>query len=135
MSRTVLNYALLPTIAVMLAGAGTISAAFGQGFYSSPSPSGSTSGSSGQVTDQQLQQCQQLGIDRTQCNDGTILAKERLTTAEKTQYGNQAYGSGTPLLSTGTGQMAIFIGVLAAIFGGVAAVFFFKGRGAKPIST
>jgi hypothetical protein len=31
--------------------------------------------------------------------------------------------------------MAVFIGVLGAIFGGVAAAFFFKGRGAKPIST
>jgi len=36
------------------------------------------------------------------------------------------------MLSTETGQMAVFIGVLAAIFGGVAAAFFIKGRGAKP---
>jgi hypothetical protein len=39
------------------------------------------------------------------------------------------------MLSTETGQMAVFIGVLGAIFGGVAAAFFFKGRGAKPVST
>jgi hypothetical protein len=39
------------------------------------------------------------------------------------------------MLSTETGQMAVFIGVLAAIFGGVAAVFFFKGRGSKPVTT
>ena len=132
MSRTkssVLNYALLPTMAVMLAGAGTISAAFGQGFYGS-APSGSTGGGGGQVTQEQLQTCQQLGIERSQCNDVNILAKERLTNAQA----NPSTGSGTPMLSTGTGQMAVFIGVLGAIFGGVAAVFFFKGRGAKPIS-
>jgi hypothetical protein len=77
-----------------------------------------------------LQTCQNLGIERSQCNDVNILAKERLTNAQA----NPSTGSGTPMLSTGTGQMAVFIGVLGAIFGGVAAVFFFKGRGAKPIS-
>jgi hypothetical protein len=33
------------------------------------------------------------------------------------------------MVSTETGQMAVFIGALAAIFGAVAAAFFFKGRG------
>ena len=39
------------------------------------------------------------------------------------------------MFATETGQMAIFIGVLAAIFGGVAAMFFIKGRGARPVKT
>ena len=80
---------------------------------------------------EQLTQCEQLGIERSNCNENTILAKERVTTAEQ----NPSTGSGTPMLSTETGQMAVFIGVLAAIFGGVAAVFFFKGRGARPVKT
>ena len=83
------------------------------------------------ATPEQLTQCEQLGIERSNCNENTILAKERVTTAEQ----NPSTGSGTPMLSTETGQMAVFIGVLAAIFGGVAAVFFFKGRGSKPVTT
>ena len=39
------------------------------------------------------------------------------------------------MFATETGQMVIFIGVLAAIFGGVAAMFFIKGRGARPVKT
>jgi hypothetical protein len=88
-------------------------------------------GSVGTATPEQLQTCEQIGIPRENCNDVTILARERLTAAEA----NPSTGSGTPMLSTTTGQMAIFIGVLAAIFGGVAAAFFFKGRGAKPVKT
>jgi hypothetical protein len=88
-----------------------------------------TGGSVGSASPQQLQECQTLGIPRENCNDVTILAKKRLTSAEA----NPSTGSGTPMLSTGTGQMAVFIGVLAAIFGGVAAAFFFKGRGARPV--
>jgi hypothetical protein len=83
------------------------------------------------ATPEQLTQCEQLGIERSNCNENTILAKERVTAASQ----NPSTGSGTPMLSTETGQMAVFIGVLAAIFGGVAAVFFFKGRGSKPVTT
>ena len=83
----------------------------------------------GSATPEQLQECTQLGIPRENCSDVTILAKKRLTAAEA----NPSTGSGTPMLSTETGQMVVFIAVLAAIFGGVAAAFFFKGRGAKPV--
>jgi hypothetical protein len=92
---------------------------------------GSTGGSTGSASPEQLTECQQLGIVRENCNDVTILAKKRLTAAQE----NPSTGSGTPMLSTQSGQMFIFIGVLAAIFGGVAAAFFFKGRGAKPVKT
>lgn len=92
---------------------------------------GSTGGSVGTASPEQLTECQQLGIPRENCNDVTILAKKRLTAAQE----NPSTGSGTPMLSTQSGQMFIFIGVLAAIFGGVAAAFFFKGRGAKPVKT
>jgi hypothetical protein len=92
---------------------------------------GGTGGSVGSASPEQLQECEQLGIVRENCNDVTILAKKRLTAAQD----NPATGSGTPMLSTESGQMTVFIGVLAAIFGGVAAAFFFKGRGAKPVKT
>jgi hypothetical protein len=39
------------------------------------------------------------------------------------------------MLSTESGQMVAFIGILGAIFGGVAAAFFFKGRSSKPVTT
>jgi hypothetical protein len=85
----------------------------------------------GTASPEQLQECEALGVPRENCNDVTILAKKRLTAAQE----NPATGSGTPMLSTESGQMTVFIGVLAAIFGGVAAAFFFKGRGAKPVKT
>ncbi len=92
---------------------------------------GGAGGSVGTASPEQLQECEQLGIPRENCNDVTILAKKRLTAAQE----NPATGSGTPMLSTESGQMTVFIGVLAAIFGGVAAAFFFKGRGARPVKT
>lgn len=85
----------------------------------------------GTASPEQLQECEQLGIPRSTCNDVNILAKKRLTAAQE----NPATGSGTPMLSTSEGQLIVFIGVLGAIFGGVAAAFFFKGRGAKPVKT
>jgi uncharacterized protein YcfJ len=85
----------------------------------------------GSASPEQLQECTQLSIPRENCNDVTILAKKRLTAAQE----NPSTGSGTPMLSTESGQMAVFIGVLGAIFGGVAAAFFFKGRGARPVKT
>ncbi|NOJ27370.1 MAG: hypothetical protein DA330_05100 [Nitrososphaera sp.] len=88
-----------------------------------------TSGSVvGAPTQEQLDECEQLGIDKAQCNEHNLLAKRRLTAAQA----NPATGSGTPMLSTAEGQTWVFIGVLAAIFGGVAAAFFFRGRGATP---
>jgi hypothetical protein len=86
-------------------------------------------GSSEPLTKEQLDFCAQYNIEP--CSQNNILAKERLLGAQA----NPSTGSGTPMLSTDTGQMAVFIGVLGAIFGGVAAAFFLKGRGAKPIST
>jgi hypothetical protein len=85
----------------------------------------------GTASPEQLQECEQLQIPRENCNDVTILAKKRLTAAQE----NPATGSGTPMLSTTSGQLIVFIGVLGAIFGGVAAAFFFRGRGAKPVKT
>src|SRR5215218_956809 len=92
---------------------------------------GGTGGSTGTASPEQLQECEQLGIPTANCSDVTILAKKRLTAAQD----NPSTGSGTPMFATETGQMAIFIGVLAAIFGGVAAMFFLKGRGARPVKT
>ena|SRR5688572_12631922 len=86
-------------------------------------------GDSAPLTQEQLDKCEQYDI--SPCTQNGILAKERLIGAQQ----NPATGSGTPMLSTETGQMAVFIGVLGAIFGGVAAAFFFKGRGAKQVST
>jgi hypothetical protein len=86
-------------------------------------------GGSEPLTKEQLDKCTQYKIDP--CTQNNIIAKERLINAQN----NPSTGSGTPMLSTDAGQMAVFIGVLGAIFGGVAAAFFFKGRGAKPIST
>ncbi|AFU60166.1 hypothetical protein Ngar_c32500 [Candidatus Nitrososphaera gargensis Ga9.2] len=91
---------------------------------------GGSGAAGGQVTQEQLARCEELGIERSQCTDVNILARERLTAAQE----NPSSGSGTPMLSTETGQMAVFIGILGAIFGGVAAIFFFKGRGSKPIT-
>jgi hypothetical protein len=85
----------------------------------------------GSASPAQLQECQQMGIPRENCSDVTILAKKRLTAAQE----SPSTGSGTPMLSTESGQMTIFIAVLAVIFGGVAAAFFIKGRGAKPVKT
>jgi hypothetical protein len=115
--------ALLASLAVLTsaAAAGPAYAQYG----------GASSGSVGTASPEQLVECEQLQIPRENCNDVTILAKKRLTAAQA----NPSTGSGTPMLSTETGQMAVFIGVLAAIFGGVAAAFFFKGRGARPVKT
>ena len=92
---------------------------------------GGTGGTTGTASPEQLQECEGMGIPRENCSDVTILAKRRLTAAQD----NPSTGSGTPMFATETGQMTIFIGVLAAIFGGVAAMFFLKGRGARPVKT
>jgi hypothetical protein len=108
-------------MAALFAAVGVTSApqAFAQYFGSGSEP----------LTKEQLDFCAQYSIDP--CTQNNILAKERLLGAQS----HPSTGSGTPMLSTDSGQMAVFIGVLGAIFGGVAAAFFLKGRGAKPIST
>lgn len=81
------------------------------------------------ITQEMVDKCNQYGI--VPCTQNGILAKERLLQAQA----NPSTGSGTPMLSTESGQMVAFIAILGAIFGGVAAAFFFKGRSAKPVAT
>jgi hypothetical protein len=121
MNKAIIMMALA-AVAVFATPVIVLQTAYAQGLYG---------GGAGSATPEQLQQCEELGIDRNECNDTTILAKNRLIYAQQ----NPATGSGTPMLSTESGQMAVFIGILGAIFGGVAAAFFFKGRGAKQVST
>jgi hypothetical protein len=77
------------------------------------------------VSEQTLKRCQELGISRGQCNDATILQRERVN------WFPQDKGSGTALFASETGQMIILIGALGAIFGGVAGGFFVMGRKAQ----
>jgi hypothetical protein len=118
-----MNKPIIAALAALAVLTSTMSVAYAQ--Y------GGTGGSTGSASPEQLRECEQLGILRENCSDVTILAKKRLTAAQE----NPATGSGTPMLSTESGQMTVFIGVLAAIFGGVAAMFFLKGRGARPVKT
>ena len=82
----------------------------------------------GGVSNSTLQKCTTLGIDRNQCSDATILLKERIVEANANAVNG---GSGTPMLATQLGQLAMFIGILGAVFGGVAAAFFISGRNSK----
>src|SRR5919205_3782756 len=118
-----MNKPIIATLASLVLFVSSTSVAYGQ--YAGGGAS------VGSATPEQLQECTQLGIPTENCNDVTILAKKRLTAAQE----NPATGSGTPMLSTTSGQLIVFIGVLGAIFGGVAAAFFFRGRGAKPVKT
>ena len=118
-----MNKPIMAALAALAVLTSTMSVAYAQ--Y------GGTGGSTGTASPEQLRECEQLGVLRENCSDVTILAKKRLTAAQE----NPATGSGTPMLSTESGQMTVFIGVLAAIFGGVAAMFFIKGRGARPVKT
>jgi hypothetical protein len=118
-----MNKPIIAALAALAVLTSTMSVAYAQ--Y------GGTGGSTGTASPEQLRECEQLGVPRENCSDVTILAKKRLTAAQE----NPATGSGTPMLSTESGQMTVFIGVLAAIFGGVAAAFFLKGRGARPVKT
>ncbi len=129
-----MNKPIMATIAALAVFSATLGSTLtvqGQGFYGGAPPAQTGGASVGTASPEQLQECEQLGIPRENCNDVTILAKKRLTAAQE----NPATGSGTPMLSTEAGQMTVFIGVLAAIFGGVAAAFFLKGRGARPVKT
>lgn len=89
-------------------------------------------GGGGTATPAQLEECDSLGIERSICNDTTILAKKRLTAANA----NPQTGSGTPYFDpTRPEGTWVMLGALGAIFGGVAAAFFFRGRGSKPVTT
>lgn len=77
------------------------------------------------LTQEQLDYCEQYSINP--CTQNNILAKERLLAAQA----NPSTGSGTPMLSTESGTLTLFVAVLGAIFGGVAAAFFFAGRRGK----
>lgn len=74
-------------------------------------------------TQEQLEECEKYNINKSECNEHTILAKRRVVEAT-----NNPNGSGTPLLSiTGEGTWT-FIGLLGAVFGGISAAFFLRGR-------
>ncbi|MEM3095022.1 MAG: hypothetical protein QXX64_05235 [Nitrososphaera sp.] len=88
----------------------------------------------GAATEDDLAQCAELGIPAQQCNEVNILAKQRLTTAQKTTYGNDPMGSGTSMIAQESTSFFTFVGILGAIFGGVAAAFFIRGRGSKQIT-
>lgn len=85
----------------------------------------------GTASQEQLLRCDELGIDRNQCNDSTILAKERFQYARETAYGNSPEGSGTPFFK-GVETLGV-IGILGAIFGGIAGAFFLMGRKARQV--
>ncbi len=123
MSLCNMNKPIIAALAALAVLTSTMSVAYAQ--Y------GGTGGTTGSASPEQLRECEQLGVLRENCSDVTILAKKRLTAAQE----NPATGSGTAMLSTESGSLVVFIGVLAAIFGGVAAMFFFKGRGARPVKT
>jgi hypothetical protein len=79
----------------------------------------------------QLEECEDLGIARSECNENAILAKRRII-AVQDNVNNPDKGSGTNYFSGN--ETWVYIGILGAIFGGVAAAFFFRGRGATPPS-
>ena len=110
---------------------GTMAALFSVlGVGSTPQAFAQYMGGGGEpITQEMLDKCDQYGI--VPCTQNGILAKERLLQAQA----NPSTGSGTPMLSTESGQMVAFIAILGAIFGGVAAAFFLKGRSAKPVAT
>jgi hypothetical protein len=82
-------------------------------------PSSPDTGSTG-VSNKTLQRCAEMGIQKSECSDQTVLLKERI--------GAAGSGSGTPMIATGSNQMLIFVGALGSIFGGVAAAFLVQGR-------
>lgn len=85
----------------------------------------------GAPTEAQLQECEDLGINRSECTENQIIAKRRII-AVQNSANDPDRGSGTNYFSGN--ETWVYIGVLAVIFGGVAAAFFFRGRGATPPS-
>jgi hypothetical protein len=113
--------AMLAAAGIFLSVAGSVQHAYAQ-YGTGGSPTGAPS-------EEQLQKCDEYNIPTAQCTEHAILAKERVITSERTQYGNKPEGSGTSLFATQANQTWMFVGVIGAIFGGVAAAFFFRGRG------
>ncbi len=83
-----------------------------------------TGNPTGTATQGQLEECEKYGIDRTECNEHTLLAKRKVIEA----LNNPKSGSGTALLSISGEQTWVFVGILGVVFGGVAAAFFVRGR-------
>jgi hypothetical protein len=107
--------ALLAVAGLSLVLAGTTQQAYGQyGIPGNPTAN---------VTDEQLAECEAYEIQRSECNEHTLLAARKAKIARENPT-----GSGTALLTIDGNQTWIFVGVLGAIFGGVAAAFFAKGR-------
>lgn len=132
MNKPIILMALTLASIEVLAGVAATGSAYAQYGGDQGVTTPSTTGTSPLgATQAQLQTCQQLGISAAECNDNNILAKRRLIAAQQ----NPSTGSGTPMLTTNSGQMIAFVVILGAIFGGVAAAFFFKGRGSKPVTT
>jgi hypothetical protein len=113
-------------VMVMAIAAGLLAVASGQQSFAQY---GSGTGTASQ---EQLLRCDELGIDRNQCNDSTILAKERVQYARETAYGNSPEGSGTPYFK-GIETFGV-IGILGAVFGGIAGAFFLMGRKARQVT-
>ena len=112
-------------VMVMAIAAGLLAVASGQQSFAQY---GSGAGTASQ---EQLLRCDELAIDRNQCNDSTILAKERVEYARKTAYGNSPEGSGTPYFE-GLETFGV-IGILGVVFGGIAGAFFLIGRKARQV--
>lgn len=116
---------IIAALAVILGSVATTTSAYGQ--YGGDSGGGAATGDD-------LEQCAELGIPVAQCNEVNILARQRLTTAQETTYGNDPMGSGTSMIASEGLSFFTFVGILGVIFGGVAAAFFMKGRRSKEIA-
>ena len=79
-------------------------------------------GTGAEVSEETLQKCQTLQIEKAQCTESNVLARERVGMTD-------GAGSGTAFLAKESGQMITLIGVLGALFGGVAGAFFLMGKG------
>ena len=79
-------------------------------------------GTGTEVSEATLQKCQALQIEKAQCTEQNVLARERVDLTD-------GAGSGTAFLAKESGQMITLIGVLGALFGGVAGAFFLMGKG------
>jgi hypothetical protein len=108
--------ALLAAVGIFLAVAGSAQQAYAQ--YGVPG--NPTAG----ATPEQLAECEEYGIARSECTEHTLLAARRVHGLNE-----NLGGSGTPMISIGGDQTWVFVGVLGAIFGGVATAFFVRGRG------
>ena len=113
-------------VAIMAIAAGILAVTSVQHSYAQYGTSGA-----GTASQEQLLRCDELGIDRNQCNDVTILAKERWFYARETPYGNNPEGSGIPYFK-GIDTL-VMIAILGAIFGGSAGAFYLMGRKAKRV--